>query len=275
MDALLQTALQAADAAARVHMRHFRKIDVEDAQEKGKSDFVTRVDREAQEAALSVIRKVFPEHHVLAEEEEQPEEASMPGTRRQHGRDWPGEGGYLWIVDPLDGTTNFLHGHPMFGASVGVGREAVMEAGAVVAPALGDRWWARRGEGAWKNGRAVRVSKLRDLRKALVGTGFPFKAPELIDRYVRELGRVLRATGGVRRGGSAALDFCYLSEGILDAFWEEDYLSPWDTAAGQVILAEAGGLVTRLDGSAVDLEDGSYLAANSRELLEGLRGLVH
>lgn len=262
MDPLLTTALQAADAAAAIHLQHFRAVGVEGAAEKGKSDFVTRVDREAQEAALDVIRSAFPDHYILAEEE------------MDEDRSWPADRGFLWIVDPLDGTTNFLHGHPMFGASVGVGRAGVLEAGAVVAPVLGDRWWGRRGEGAWKNGQPIRVSGLRTLRKALIGTGFPFKAPHLVSRYVQELGRVLQATGGVRRGGSAALDFCYVAEGILDAFWEEDYLSPWDAAAGMVILAEAGGMVSRLDGSPVDLEDGSYLAANSPELMEALRGVV-
>ena len=319
MDKLLTTALQAAEAAALIQRRSFRRVDVEAASEKGKSDFVTRVDTEAQEAALAVIRSAFPEHHILAEEEEtdrpggrakEEEETEGPGGRaKEEGdgsgekvdgagevvegeaaragsaqgtgagglireRSWPRDGGFLWIVDPLDGTTNYLHGHPMFGASVGVGRDGVMEAGAVVAPALADRWWARRGEGAWKNGDPIRVSALGALRKALVGTGFPFKAPHLVSRYVEELGRVLQASGGVRRGGSAALDFCYLAEGILDAFWEEDYLSPWDAAAGMVILAEAGGVVTRLDGSPLDLEDGSYLAANSPELLEALRRVV-
>jgi len=293
MDKLLTTAFEAAEAAARIQQEYFRDVGVEGAAEKGKSDFVTRVDREAQEAALAVIRSAYPRHWILAEEEtEEPAGAASGvgncageedgGTERAGpatggvilDRDWPRDGGFLWIVDPLDGTTNFLHGHPMFGASVGVGREGVLEAGAVVAPALGDRWWGRRGEGAWKNGTPIRVSGLRTLRKALIGTGFPFKAPHLVSRYVQELGRVLQATGGVRRGGSAALDFCYLAEGILDAFWEEDYLSPWDAAAGMVILAEAGGVVTRLDGSSVDLEDGSYLAANSPELMGALREVI-
>lgn len=315
MDKLLTTALEAAEAAAVIHKKQFRQVGVEGAAEKGKSDFVTRVDREAQEAALTVIRSAFPDHFILAEEEMEGsatgasgggggggagtgrgdgvgsegggagragggtgvEDGSDPGSGTggmTRDRSWPRDGGFLWIVDPLDGTTNFLHGHPMFGASVAVGQGGTLEAGAVVAPILGDRWWARRGAGAWKNGEAIRVSELRSLRKALVGTGFPFKAPHLVAQYVGELGRVLQATGGVRRGGAAALDFCYLAEGILDAFWEEDYLSPWDAAAGMVILAEAGGVVTRLDGSAVDLEDGSYLAANSPELLEDLRRVV-
>lgn len=269
MDLLLKTALNAAEAAARVHLRYFREVGVEEAREKGQSDFVSKVDLEAQEVAIAVIQAAFPEHRILAEEDDK-------GTDRA----WPEDGGFLWILDPLDGTTNFLHGHPMFAASVGVGREGVLEAGAVVAPVTKERWWGRRGGGAWKggawedgswgDGERISVSGIRTLRKALVGTGFPFKEPEIIPRFLEQLGRVLPAGGGVRRGGSAALDLCYLAEGILDAFWEEDYLSPWDTAAGLLILQEAGGVASRLDGSPIDLENGSILAANSREMLEGL-----
>ncbi len=311
MTSLLATALRAAEAAARIHLTHFRRFNVESAREKGRSDFVSAVDLEAQEAAISVIREAFPDHRVLAEEEGHghPGDASWP----ESGRAWPEDGGYLWIIDPLDGTTNYLHGHPMFAASVAVGSAApgpdpaamermvpaegketetrrgdaltngpnggirfrgVLEAAAVVAPRTQERWWARRGGGAWKNGGKVSVSDIRTLDRALVGTGFPFKEPGLAERYSKQLMRVLPASGGVRRGGSAALDLCYLAEGILDAFWEEEYLSPWDVAAGLLILSEAGGVAARLDGRAMDLEDGSVLAANSPDLLGSLGDAV-
>ncbi len=259
MDLLLKTALNAAEAAARVHLRYFREVGVEEAREKGQSDWVSKVDLEAQETAIAVIQAAFPEHRILAEEGDE-------GTDRV----WPQDGGFLWIIDPLDGTTNFLHGHPMFAASVGVGRGGILEAGAVVAPVTNERWWGRRGGGAWKDGERISVSGIRTLRKALVGTGFPFKEPEILPRFLQQLGRVLPASGGVRRGGSAALDLCYLAEGILDAFWEEDYLSPWDTAAGLIILEEAGGVASRLNGSPIDLENGSILAANSKGMVEEL-----
>lgn len=242
---------------------------MEEAQEKAKSDFVTRVDLEAQEAALDVIRENHPDHSILAEEGDK-----GPGGSER----FPGNGGRLWIVDPLDGTTNYLHRHPAFAASVGVwrsdGGKVVMEAGAVVSPRTGERWWAYRGGGAWKNGEPIRVSGVRSLRTALVGTGFPFKEPELVPQYLAQLGRVLLASGGVRRCGSAAMDLCYLAEGILDAFWEEAYLSPWDIAAGLVILGEAGGFATRIGGGDFDLAPGSVLAANSPELLAELGMLV-
>ena len=281
MDPLLSTALEAAEAAARVHLVYFGEVGPDDARRKAHSDFVSRVDLEAQEAALSVILQRHPDHRVLAEEDPGGEDSG------RGERTWPENGSYLWIVDPLDGTTNYLHRHPQFAASVGVGRrvreagdgigngpKAILEAGAVVAARTGERWWARRGQGAFKNGLPIRVSPLRALKTALIGTGFPFKEPDLVPRYLEEFQRVLPASGGVRRGGSAALDLCYLAEGILDGFWEEDYLSAWDVAAGLVILREAGGLATRLDGSEIDLKDGSILAANSPDLLHELGALV-
>jgi myo-inositol-1(or 4)-monophosphatase len=298
MDPLLSTALEAAESAARIHLRHFGKVGVELAQKKAISDFVTQVDLEAQEAALDVIRRRHPDHLILAEETTPTDETvrsqalpeSTPALNSAQGegdRRLPQDGTPLWVVDPLDGTTNYLHRHPAFSSSVAMWRAAspgevgpqgtpkgIIEAGAVVAARTGERWWARRGGGAWKNGRPVRVSRLRSLRTALVGTGFPFKAPDLVPRYLEEFRRILPASGGIRRCGSAALDLCYLAEGILDAFWEEEYLSPWDVAAGLVILQEAGGVASRLDGSAVDLRAGSVLAANSPQMLEELGGLV-
>ncbi len=287
MDPLLSTALAAAEAAAQVHLRHFGRIGVAGAKEKAHSDFVSAVDLEAQEAALGVIRRRHPDHEILAEEE-------VPGdSAEDQARVWPEGGGYLWVVDPLDGTTNFLHGHPQFAASVGVGRRidgpgseagnqaaadaqagGVFEAGAVVAPRTGERWWARRGKGAFKNGLGISVSGTRSMKAALIGTGFPFKEPELVPRYLQQFQRVLPASGGIRRAGSAALDLCYLADGTLDGFWEEDYLSPWDVAAGLVILHEAGGLATRLDGAELDLKNGSVLGANSPELHRELGELI-
>jgi myo-inositol-1(or 4)-monophosphatase len=285
MDSLLSTAVAAAEAAADVHQRYFGTVDLAEVEEKAPSDFVSNVDLEAQEAAISVILDRFPGHSVLAEEEgfsgAHPTTGGNAALRQE--RTWPEDGTYLWVIDPLDGTTNYLHGHPAFGASVGVGRKtaqrgedflAGLEAGAVVAPRTGERWWARRGEGAFKDGKPIRVSTLQSVEKALIGTGFPFKVPELAAHYAQELARVLPASGGVRRCGSAALDLCYLAEGILDAFWEEAYLSPWDIAAGLLILQEAGGVATRLDGSDLTLENGSVLAANNLGIHEALGTLV-
>ncbi len=268
MNELLHTAIDAAEAAAAVHRRHAGGPWVEDARDKGTSDFVSRADLEAQEAALAVIRSRFPHHRVLAEEEE-PSAGVKPGRTTA-----PDDGAPLWIVDPLDGTTNYLHGHPQHAASVAVAMGGVPVAGAVVASASGERWWAERGAGAWKSGRRIRVSSLGRFDRALVGTGFPFKVLHLLPEYLAQFDRVLRSSAGIRRGGSAALDLCSLASGVLDAFWEL-FLNPWDVAAGVLILTEAGGVAARVDGSPLRVDQqGSVLAANSPEFLEALGRLV-
>jgi myo-inositol-1(or 4)-monophosphatase len=177
-------------------------------------------------------------------------------------------------VDPLDGTTNFLHAHPQYAASVGVAVRGAPVAGAVVASATSERWWAARGTGAFRNGERIRVSPVRDMRGALIGTGFPFKKIEQLPDFLREMAVVLPACSGVRRGGSASLDLVYLAQGSLDAFWEIT-LDPWDVAAGLVILAEAGGVAVRRSGEPMDaVSSGSLVAANSPELLASLRDLL-
>lgn len=271
---LVQTALEAARAAAEVHRARVGELGADGGREKGHRDFVSEVDLEAQRAALAVIRGAFPGHGILAEEEDGEE----GGEARPAG--WGADpGAPVWIVDPLDGTTNYLHRHPMYCASVGVVLQGVPLAGAVVAVATQELWWAGRGLGAFHargDGPAVpvRVSDTRSMRLSLVGTGFPFKTPDRIPEYLQGLGRVLGQSSGVRRGGSAALDLCYLAQGSMDAFWELS-LSPWDVAGGLAILAEAGGVFRRIEGGAVRVEDaGSVLAANGPVLLEELGGLV-
>lgn len=269
MDELLRTALSAADAAARAHRRRSGRVGVAGATEKGYSDFVSQVDLEAQRAALAVIRERHPDHGILAEEDDAEDDTRFAAA----GSRPAGESAPLWVVDPLDGTTNFLHSHPMYAASVGVFVDGEPAAGAVVCSRTGERWWAARGSGAYKDGRRIRVSGHGDLRTALVGTGFPFKVLEMLPEYMSQLDRVLRSSAGIRRGGAAALDLCYLAQGTFDGFWEL-FLKPWDVAAGIVIVREAGGCVTRIDGSAVGLEEGSILAANSGEMREALARVV-
>lgn len=272
IDLLVRTALTAASAAADVHRARAGDLDANGGREKGHRDFVSEVDLEAQRAALAILRARHPHHHILAEEEDGEEEATGAS-----GPPLPGVP--TWIVDPLDGTTNFLHGHPFHCASVGVVVDGVPVAGAVVAAATGERWWGGQGTGALHARgdappRRIRVSGIRELRLALVGTGFPFKTPEVIPDYLPGLGRVLGRTSGVRRCGSAALDLCYLAQGSVDGFWEY-HLSPWDVAGGLAILAEAGGVFRRIEGGEVRVEEGgSMLAANGSEILEALGALV-
>ncbi len=265
---LLATARAAADAAARVHRRWLDRGPLPEARQKGRADFVSKVDLESEAAALEVIRERYPDAAILAEESGRSGMAVDDGTP-------------LWVIDPLDGTTNFLHRHPDFCASVGVLMEGRPVVGAVTRASTGERWWAAPGAGAWRNAPAlgveeerIRVSQLDDLEGALVGTGFPFKLPRALPRYLAQLERVLPSCSGIRRGGSAALDLCYLAQGSLDVFWEI-HLSPWDIAGGLAILAQAGGCWSEIDGRPLVVErGGSVLAANGPALRSALRALL-
>lgn len=253
---LLDVALAAARAAVEVHRRHLGRVRIEDWSEKGVADFVTHVDREAEEEIVSVIRSRCPDHGILAEEgtaAPRAQPAGSPGAASTE--DW------LWVVDPLDGTTNYLHRYPMYAASVAVLHRGEPIAGAVVSGATGEEWTAFRDGGAFLNDAPIRVSEIDDLPRALIGTGFPFKAKELLPRYLRQFDAILRSTAGIRRAGSAALDLCHLSTGFFDGFWEL-VLSPWDIAAGTLIVREAGGIVTSPDGPLDLLAGGAVLAGN-------------
>jgi myo-inositol-1(or 4)-monophosphatase len=262
LNSLLRTALDAAEAAAAVQRRDASRA-AEGVREKARADWVSQTDLDAQEAALSIIRARHPDHEILAEESEETVEARL---ERWDGRP-------LWLVDPLDGTANFLHGHPFHCASVAVAVEGRSIAGAVVSGSSGERWWAHEGGGAFKSGRPIRVSGRRSMREALVGTGFPFKRLELMPPYLGQLDRVLRSTSGVRRAGSAALDLCFLAQGSLDLFWEE-FLNPWDFAAGMVLVREAGGVVAGADGGELALRPGPVRGGNCHELLQELDAVL-
>lgn len=260
---LLETAREAADAATAIHRRDVGAT-LSGATQKARADYVSRTDIDAQEAALAVIRRRHPDHVVLAEESDETVEAQLA---RWDGRP-------LWIVDPLDGTANYLHGHPMYSASVAVAVDGEPAVGVVASGSTGERWWGARGLGAFKNGRRIRVSNPCPLIEALVGTGFPFKRLELLPDYLGQFERALRSASGIRRGGSAALDLAYVAQGSLDAFWEET-LMPWDFAAGVVLIREAGGVVTGLGGEAPKLIEGPVRAANCPELLAALDDVLH
>ena len=263
VDHLLQTAREAAEAAAKIHRRDAGYITLAGATVKARADYVSKTDLDAQEAALEVIHANHPDHTILAEESDEPLEDQLA---RWDGRP-------LWIVDPLDGTANFLHEHPHYCASVAVAVDGQPVAGAIVSGSTGERWWASAGEGAFKSGKRIRVSTERPLIEALVGTGFPFKMLELMPEYLGQLDRVLRSASGVRRAGSAALDLCYLAQGSLDAFWEE-ILMPWDFAAGMILVQEAGGVLTRSDGADLEIAPGTVRGANSGSLLDELLGVL-
>jgi myo-inositol-1(or 4)-monophosphatase len=261
LDSWLLTAREAAEAAAAVHTEWAGRVGVPDARWKRFADLVSEADLAAQDAALAVIGRHHPDHVILAEE------GDAATT------DAPSDATPMWIVDPLDGTANFLHGHPMYAASVAVAVSGDLMAGAVTASALGQRWWARRGGGAFRDHEPIRTSGIRSLEGALIGTGFPFKEPEYHDIYGQQLARVLRAGAQVRRGGAAAIDLCFVADGRFEGFWEAA-LQPWDFAAGALIAEEAGGVCGRVEGGALEISAGSVMAGNSAELREILRGRV-
>ena len=237
---LAEIALEAGRKARAVHQDHLGRVDPSEWDEKGTSDFVTRVDLEAEEAIIDWIREACPDHEVLAEES-----ARLGDPASVRGRFDAAE--YLWVIDPLDGTTNFLHQYPAFAASVAVAHRGRLVAGAVVDGYHGTEWQGWEDGGAYRDGAPIRTAGTERLDHALIGTGFPFKVTHLLPRYLRHFDAILRRTAGIRRAGAAALDLCHLADGRLDGFWEL-WLAPWDIAAGVVIAREAGAIVTTLDG---------------------------
>src|SRR5689334_23136531 len=214
MQPLENIAVTAARAAGNYIMRHLDRADALKVTRKGRNDFVSEVDRGAEAEIIHTIRKAYPEHAVLAEE---------GGADGKHD--------YLWIIDPLDGTTNFLHGFPHFAVSIAVQHKGKLQHGVIYAPCTQDLYCATRGGGAVLNNRKIRVSKTSVMDESLVGTGVPIRAGANLDQYLPQLRVVVEKTAGVRRAGSAALDLAYTACGRLDAFWEMN-LNAWDMAAG-------------------------------------------
>lgn len=251
---ILETALEAARAAVEVHRRDLGQVRVEDWSAKGVADFVTHVDRDAEQRIIERIRAEYPDHAVLAEE-------GTDVLAEESAATAPASHEWLWIIDPLDGTTNYLHAYPAYAVSIGVLHRGEPMAGVVISGATGEEWSAVRGGGAFRDGHRLHVSYVDRLDRALIGTGFPFRAPDLLPAYFAQLDAVLRRTAGVRRAGSAAIDLCHVATGYLDGFWEL-VLAPWDIAAGILIIREAGGVAGGLDGDPDLLHGGPVLAGN-------------
>lgn len=251
---LAEIALEAGREAYSVHRRYLGQIRQSEWAEKGTADFVTRVDLEAEAAIVDLIRDRCPGHDILAEESTELGDAASIRARFDDAE-------YLWIIDPLDGTTNFLHGYPAYAASVAVARQGGLVAGAVIDGYHGTEWHAWEGGGAWRDGGAIGVSATERIDRALIGTGFPFKVEHLLPRYLTHFDGILRRTSGIRRAGAAALDLCHVADGRFDGFWEL-WLAPWDIAAGTVIAREAGGLVTTLEGDPDVRAAGAIVAGN-------------
>ena len=244
---LLDIAVDAAEAAAKIIRERARDARSIPWQLKSHSDFVTDVDTAAERAIRDVIQRRLPTAEVLGEE-------LSPDVVAHHG--------VTFVVDPLDGTTNFLHGFPAYAVSIAAAVDGVVEAGVVLDVPAADRYTAIRGQGASKNGQRISVSTIDDPARSLIGTGFPFKHLVHLDTYQRQFAAIVRATSGIRRPGAAALDLASVATGAFDGFWELT-LAPWDVAAGILLVREAGGVVTDLEGNEVSgLQHGPLLAAS-------------
>ena len=257
MHPMLNIAVRAARRAGSIINRASLNGGALNVRAKRVNDFVTQVDQAAEEAIIETVRKAHPDHGFLAEES---------------GKT-PGEAEYVWIIDPLDGTTNFIHGFPQYCVSIAVEHRGALAHGVVYDPVKNELFTASRGRGAFLNDRRIRVSKCTRLKESLVGTGFPFKELSRLDLYTGQLRNLIQGSAGVRRAGAAALDLAYVACGRLDAFWEMG-LSPWDMAAGALLIQEAGGLVGDFSGEARYLQSGDMSAATPKvfpQLLEALR----
>jgi myo-inositol-1(or 4)-monophosphatase len=232
MQPLLNIAIRAARRAGEIIVRGMNRLHRLDVRMKGQNDFVTEIDMAAERDIIETIHKHYPNHAILGEE---------TGST--------GDSEFVWIIDPLDGTTNFLHGFPQFAVSIAVQRRGRIEHGVVYDPLRQELFTASRGEGAQMDGKRIRVSPQLGLERALIGTGFPYRSNlHWLDAYMAMLKAVTQQTAGIRRAGSAALDLAYVAAGRLDGFWELG-LSPWDTAAGSLLITEAGGMVGTITGA--------------------------
>jgi myo-inositol-1(or 4)-monophosphatase len=256
MHPMLNTAVKAARRAGNVINRASRNLDIIAVKEKAVNDFVSEVDREAEQVVISTLREAYPGHAILAEES---------GAS--------GQSEYRWVIDPLDGTTNFLHGFPQYAVSIALEHRGLVTQAVIYDPARNDLFTASRGRGAFLNDTRIRVSKRTQLKPCLIGTGFPFKELAHLDPYMAMLVDIMKGTAGVRRAGSATLDLAYVAAGRLDAFWELG-LGRWDMAAGSLLITEAGGLVGDLEGNEGWMETGNIVAGTPKVFAELLKLLA-
>ena len=244
MHPMLNIAVKAARRAGTIILRHLDHLERLAIETKGRNDFVSEVDREAEAEIVRVILSAYPGHGILAEE-----------SGHHRGDE------YQWVIDPLDGTTNYLHGYPHFAVSIALMHRAKLEQAVVFDPLRNELFTATRGQGAQFNERRMRVSRVGSLKFALLGTGFPFRAEQHLELWINTFRALLTQTSGVRRAGSAALDLAHVACGRLDGFWEIG-LSTWDIAAGALLIEEAGGLIGDFAGGQDFLQTGNVVAGN-------------
>ena len=253
MHPMMNIAVRAARSAGNILLRYYDHVDTVAVHSKGLNDFVSEVDKASEQAIIEILHRSFPDHAILAEE-----------SGQHQGND------FQWIIDPLDGTTNFLHKFPQFCVSIAVEHRGRLEQGVVFDPLRQELFTASRGVGARLDDRRIRVSRQATLEGSLLGTGFPFRGDYDLDTYLETMRALVPRSAGVRRAGAAALDLAYVAAGRLDGFWEFG-LEPWDMAAGVLLIREAGGMVTDADGDEHYMESGNIITGTPKVLRELVR----
>jgi myo-inositol-1(or 4)-monophosphatase len=251
---MVNISVRAARAAGNIIVRNMDRIDRLNIATKRVNDFVSEVDQQAEAAIIEVIRQAYPDHGIYAEES---------GLQQENSE-------FQWIIDPLDGTTNYLHGFPQFSVSIALKAKARLEAAVIYDPLSQELFTAARGEGAQMNEKRIRVSGHKGLKGALLGTGFPYTDQTYLDTYLDTMKALMAPAAGIRRPGSAALDLAWLAAGRTDGFWEFN-LNAWDIAAGALIVREAGGIVTDFFGNDGYLDSGDIIAASPKVFPEMLK----
>ena len=255
---MLNIAVRAAHAAGDHIVKCMDRIEGITIDSKGRNDFVSEVDHQSESIIIDTIHKSYPGHAILAEE-----------------RGQQGDNEYQWVIDPLDGTTNFLHGFPQFAVSIALLHRGIPDQGVVYDPLRQELFTASKGAGAYLNRKRIRVSKRKSLQGALLGTGFPFGDNRHLDYFIATYRALFPLVAGIRRAGAASLDLAYVACGRLDGFWEIG-LQPWDIAAGDLLIHEAGGVVSNIEGKPGHLDSGDILAGPlplHKQMLDTLSGL--
>ena len=258
MNPMLNMAIKAAHEAGDIIARSADRIDQLQIENKDKNDFVTEIDRSAEDTIIGILKRAYPDHAFIGEESGKHE----------------GKGQYEWIIDPLDGTTNFIYGIPHFAVSIALKKDGKLDQAVIYDPMKDDLFYASRGGGAFLNKRRIRVSKRLSLSNALLTTGVPYRPDQadIIDTYFQTMKAMIIDTAGVRRPGSASLDLAYVAAGRYDGFWEFG-LNQWDIAAGILLVQEAGGLVGDLQGGNTQLESGDIVAASPKVFKDMIKRL--
>lgn len=250
MHPMINTAVKAARRAASIITRASFEIDQLRVERKGFNDFVTEVDQAAERAIIDVLRSAYPDHAILAEE--------SGASANLHD-----ENENVWIIDPLDGTTNFIHGFPQYAVSIGLQHRGQITQAVIYDPTRNELFTASKGAGAFLNDKRIRVTKRDKLADALIGTGFPYSDLSALDEYVKMFHLMTQKSAGLRRPGSAALDLAYVAAGRFDGFFEKN-LKPWDMAGGALLVSEAGGIIANFKGDADYLYKGDVIAGSPK-----------